>query len=169
MANSNDLRYVKTERLIRSSYMELLRDGGRSVTVTALCKAALINKSTIYAHYETIEHLRNAIRQEKVGSMLSDDNPAIMGFFVDVGPCVECIFSVFAANKEELGLLFPNWTDMIEPVEKTLLKKYETQGITEEQKYTLRFCIGGILHLISAKSIPDVQEVVIALSKKCVQ
>jgi AcrR family transcriptional regulator len=60
VANKNDLRFVKTERLIRSTYLALRRKARQPVKVRELCEAALINKSTFYAHYETMGECRYA-------------------------------------------------------------------------------------------------------------
>ena len=55
MVNKNDLRYIKTERLIVHTYVDLRLHDPSPVKVSDLCREALINKTTFYSHYDTME------------------------------------------------------------------------------------------------------------------
>ena len=46
MANKNDLRYIKTERLIVHTYVDMRMRDPSPVKVSDLCREALINKTT---------------------------------------------------------------------------------------------------------------------------
>ena len=70
--NKNDLRFQKTELLIKNTYFNLKKHGSTVVKVKDLCEAAMINKTTFYAHYETIEHLHKQICTDFVQEILSD-------------------------------------------------------------------------------------------------
>ena len=166
--NKNDLRYIKTENTILSTYLMLLQKKQSPVTVTELCKTALINKSTFYAHYETINDLHAAICCKKIHEIFSACDSDITLFFSDTKACIEAIFDQFSRHRDDLALLFPNWMDMISPLETELVSIYENIGISNDQKNTLRFCIGGILHLMSTKDAPDYEDAVITLSQKCI-
>lgn len=66
-SNYNDLRVRKTEKAIRSAFFQLIQQKPTSkITIRELVDLAEINKSTFYAHYETIEDLIEALRQESV-------------------------------------------------------------------------------------------------------
>ena len=59
--NKNDLRFQKTEMLIKKTYLTLKKRGSSVVKVKDLCEKAMINKTTFYAHYETIDHLHKQV------------------------------------------------------------------------------------------------------------
>lgn len=55
---------------------------------------------------------------------------------------------------------------MILHLEEELIFIYAKIDILDSEKNILRFCIGGILHLMTAKDIQSPQKVVILLSHK---
>ena len=60
--NKNDLRFIKTEKLIKDAFIDLLDESGvKGVSVRALCEKALISRNTFYMHYETISNLVESI------------------------------------------------------------------------------------------------------------
>ena len=42
----NDLRYIKTEKIIKDTYLNLKKKYHSEIKVSELCKVAMINKST---------------------------------------------------------------------------------------------------------------------------
>jgi len=67
MANSNDLRYVRTEKAIRKAFMELLSEKPlNSVTVSALCRRAGISRNAFYLHHSGIAALYETMLSEVV-------------------------------------------------------------------------------------------------------
>ena len=68
MANKNDLRYIKTERLIVHTYVDMRMRDPSPVKVSDLCREALINKTTFYSHYDTMESLHRHICRETVAT-----------------------------------------------------------------------------------------------------
>lgn len=66
-SNYNDLRVKKTEKAIRSAFFKLIQEKPTSkITIRELVTLAEINKTTFYAHYETIEDLIETLKQEGV-------------------------------------------------------------------------------------------------------
>jgi len=62
-----DLRSVKTRRLIKQTFLELIKEKGyQHITVTDIAARALINRKTFYFHYETIEELYVEIADEYI-------------------------------------------------------------------------------------------------------
>lgn len=60
-----DIRIIKTERAIKSSFLKLIEDNSISkVTVKDIIREAEINRSTFYAHYEDKYDLLYQIEQE---------------------------------------------------------------------------------------------------------
>ena len=80
MVNKNDLRYIKTERLIVHTYVNLRLRDPSPVKVSDLCREALINKTTFYSHYDTMESLRRHICRETVADILGRCDCARMAF-----------------------------------------------------------------------------------------
>lgn len=70
MARKTDLRYIKTEKLIEETYLTLRRRLRRPVKVRELCENAMINKTTFYAHYETMDALHACICEKRSGISL---------------------------------------------------------------------------------------------------
>ena len=67
MANSNDLRYIRTEKAIREAFMGLLGEKPlNSVTVSALCRKAGISRNAFYLHHASIAALYDAMLTEVV-------------------------------------------------------------------------------------------------------
>jgi AcrR family transcriptional regulator len=53
--NPNDLRVLKTRRAIQQAMADLIKEKpGGKITVRDICERALINKTTFYAHYESL-------------------------------------------------------------------------------------------------------------------
>ena len=60
-----DLRVKKTERAIRNAFYQLVQTKPvEKITVKELSELAEINKTTFYAHYETIYDLVATLEQE---------------------------------------------------------------------------------------------------------
>lgn len=74
-SNYNDLRVRKTERAIRSALLQLVKEKEvNRITVRELAEQAEINKTTFYAHYETIQDLIETLEQESVDYIVANLN-----------------------------------------------------------------------------------------------
>lgn len=72
MRQQPDLRVQKTQRLIKHTFLQLMKEKGyRNITITDISKLAQINRKTFYFHYESIEALYEEI---------SDDYLALLDF-----------------------------------------------------------------------------------------
>ena len=72
-----DLRVKKTKRAIRSAFYELIKEKPlEKITVTEIAARAEINKTTFYAHYETVYDLVDQLEQEAVSEVISQLNTA---------------------------------------------------------------------------------------------
>ena len=68
-----DLRYVKTERLIRKSFHELVQEKDMNrITVRELVERAEINKTTFYSHYETLPDLIDTLERENIDYIMDN-------------------------------------------------------------------------------------------------
>lgn len=63
--NKNDKRYLQTELSIRENYIKLLKTRPSHIpTVSELCKAAKINRSSFYLHYKDVNDLHSILEDE---------------------------------------------------------------------------------------------------------
>ena len=69
MANTQDLRFVRTEKAMRSAFMELLKEGPLgSITASAVCRRAGISRNAFYLHHSGVAALYAAM----VDGLLAD-------------------------------------------------------------------------------------------------
>ena len=62
-----DIRVKKTRRAIQKAFIELLREKPvEKITVKEIAERAEINKTTFYAHYETLDALTDQMEQQTV-------------------------------------------------------------------------------------------------------
>ena len=73
MANTEDLRYLRTERAIRSAFMELVAEAPvSSITASALCRRAGISRNAFYLHHANVSALYAALVGELVDDIRSE-------------------------------------------------------------------------------------------------
>lgn len=107
MINYNRLNSIRSKKLIRHAFLELLNENEyRKITVTAIVNRAEINRSTFYSHYPDIRGLMEDIEIE-----LSDELKRIIGNYktIDVinnpRPLIIAITDFFDINKKMFKLL----------------------------------------------------------------
>ncbi len=84
--NKNDKRYIKNEKLIRETLIEMLRNMKyNQITVNAICEKALISKHTFYSHYESKEDLIKSLLDELFKGMMVSSNNYIRGLNISKG------------------------------------------------------------------------------------
>lgn len=70
MANTGDLRYIRTEEAIRTTFMKLVAvDSVATVTVSTLCRRAGISRNAFYLHYSGIPELYSALVDELIADV----------------------------------------------------------------------------------------------------
>ena len=146
--NTNDLRYVKTETILKQVYMDMKMKSTRPVKLVDLCKNAMINKTTFYSHYETLEEFHRHVCRDYIYSLLeSCEN--ITEAFSDTNLFVSGLVKTFAKNRKTLTALFgDNENDIISVVEDYLLEIY-CQGETDSLKnLEIKFVIGGATRIL---------------------
>ena len=73
MANTQDLRYVRTEAAIRNAFMALVAKGPvASVTASAVCKRAGISRNAFYLHHSSVAALYAALIGELVNGIRAE-------------------------------------------------------------------------------------------------
>jgi len=72
MMRTKDRRFIKTEKVIVNSMINLLCSGyAGSLLIDDLVQDADINKSTFYLHYQSLDQLISAIEDEVVAALAS--------------------------------------------------------------------------------------------------
>ncbi|MDR2196705.1 MAG: TetR/AcrR family transcriptional regulator [Coriobacteriales bacterium] len=148
MTNKTDLRFVKTERLIEETYLKLKKEASASVKVSELCAKALINKSTFYSHYETMEALDEYVCAKEVGGMLAHC-PNIDDAFADTPAFVESLVKMIKENLPLIEILFKKDTiRQLSVFESCLLQRYLHGNESPQMEMKIIFAIGGAARLL---------------------
>lgn len=67
----NDLRYIKTEALIQSTFRDMLREKDYTqMSIKELTERARINRKTFYLHYSTLDELLGKLQSELYAEFL---------------------------------------------------------------------------------------------------
>lgn len=61
----NDLRYIKTEKLIQNTFCDMLREMDYAqITIKDLTNRAMINRKTFYLHYNSLDELLGRLQMD---------------------------------------------------------------------------------------------------------
>ena len=110
MANTEDLRYVRTETAIRAAFIDLAAHGPvASVSASAVCKQAGISRNAFYLHYSGVAQLYATLVSELVEdvraeSLASAKRRAATG---DDQAFYELLLSSIARHEDMLRVLLP--------------------------------------------------------------
>lgn len=168
MANRKDLRFVKTEKLIEETYLNLRMKFHRPVKVRELCESALINKTTFYTHYETMETLHAHICEKEVGRIV-ENCPDIDTAFTDTGRFVRSLVLAIQKCSPIMDALFYNDTaGQINAVEAALLKHYSGHSSSPQQEMKMIFAIGGAAKLLISEQSDERIRMTIQLIEKVI-
>lgn len=76
--NKTDLRFEKTEKAIQDAFLQLLMAKELTkISVKEICQNAQISRNAFYQHYETKEHLYQAIQTEILLAMEDACRPVV--------------------------------------------------------------------------------------------
>ena len=152
--NKNDLRFQKTEALIRTTYFNLKKRGSTVVKVKDLCDTAMINKTTFYSHYETIEHLHKAVCMDFAAKILSE-NPYIDKIQSETRVFVYSILGDFVEQMPTIEKLYGDDPSMlVNDIETVLMERFVEDSVNDDYALSIRFCIGGAFRLLALENDP---------------
>lgn len=147
--NTEDLRVVKTKKLIRDTFFEMRETMSlEKIHVRELCKKAMINKSTFYNHYRDIYDLNEQLEKETIAQFLSRfqerdlllKDPELF------------LARIPAAFDENLSLLMPLFRDRFDAafyeIERQLKQEYDNGHLSEEDDIRITYILGGTLHTL---------------------
>ena len=168
MTNKTDLRFIKTERLIEDTYLNLRKKFHRPIKVCELCETALINKTTFYAHYETMEALHAHVCEKEVG-LIVENCPNIDAAFSDTGSFVKSLVSAIQNSSSIMEALFYNDTiAQINAIEAVLLKHYLKHSVSPQHEMKIIFAIGGAARLLISEQSEERIQMTIQLIDKVI-
>lgn len=166
MINKNDLRYIKTERNIEETYLALKMKSKKLIKVNDLCKAALINKTTFYSHYETMESLHSHICKKTISQILANC-PHIEDAFNDTASFVLSLMSLLGESSTVIEKLFGNDENLIiNEVEEFLLNLYLHKYESQDIEMQIIFAIGGASRLIVRSKDANRAQMTISILQK---
>ena len=111
MANTEDMRFVRTERAIRNAFMDLVASTpAASVTASELCRHAGISRNAFYLHHANVSALYNTLVSELVEDVRVEGIASAkrMSATGDVDHSLACaIVDAFAKHEKLLRALLP--------------------------------------------------------------
>ncbi|MBR5620797.1 MAG: hypothetical protein IKW76_13780 [Clostridia bacterium] len=164
--NKTDLRYRKTETAIKQAYFALKKKNSPTVSVKELCDVAMINKTTFYSHYDTMDSLRNAVCTDFIMDLLSqcEKMDVLMSAPRDF---IVSIYHLFSGNIMTIEQLYgADFNKLVNDVENMMINHFVPTDMDDETKMTVRFCIGGAFRLLSYEADPARMQKAVELIEK---
>lgn len=145
-----DLRVKKTKRAIRSAFYALIQEKPlEKITVRELAEKAEINKTTFYAHYETIYDLVRQLEQETVDEVVQNLTTA-QDLLDSPRSFIRDLYAILNEQSQDWGM-FPatSMASFAQELRTAILKKAQQEGI-ETSRYedigaVLVFIVNGLL------------------------
>ena len=96
---------IRSERLLKDAFVALAANGER-ISVSALCRQADLNRSTFYAHYDSVDDLEARLVEDLMDGLAKVLKDTLANAFRDnPRPALEAIGSYVASNQALLKLL----------------------------------------------------------------
>lgn len=156
MEKKQDARVRYTKMMIRSSFIELLREKPvAKVSVTELCERAGINRATFYAHYADPSDLLRSIEEEFMSELSRWVGPAISARSSGtLEETLTAIIEYIGENAAVCSVLLSSSGDanfqakVVDAVEQPFLSSFSYDGSREEAKYYYTFAADGSVGMI---------------------
>lgn len=108
MINKNDLRYVKTEDIIKNAFSECVSQiGFEKTTISEICKKGRISRNTFYFHYldkyDLLKHLYVNL-ESKLNNSLEEHTLTELKHY-SFRDSIEWTYCEIAKNKDDISLL----------------------------------------------------------------
>ena len=109
--NQSDLRVIRSKKLIKESFINLMEEiGYENITIKAIAKRAMINRKTFYNHYDSIDALFTNILQSMIGGLLDgllNDDPRIyLNPSEELNKKIKIFLHNLSDNKKLIYILF---------------------------------------------------------------
>ena len=131
MEKKQDARVRYTKMMIRSSFIELLREKPvAKISVTELCERAGINRATFYAHYADPSDLLRSIEDEILNDLSIGENADVC--------------SVLLSSSGDAGFQ----AKVVDAVEQPFLASFRHGGSREVAEYFYTFAADGCVGML---------------------
>lgn len=146
--NYRDLRVQKTEKAIRKAFHELAQEKSiQKITVRELVQRAEINKTTFYAHYDTIQDLIDTLESEAITYIINHLGN-LSTLLDDPDTFIEDLYQTLSNCKiHNIAQVNPNRKEFAEKLNLALRDEEKRFGAKEWQKLRILvfFIINGFL------------------------
>lgn len=89
-----DLRYIKTEKIIRDTFLDMLKEMPyEKIEIKTLAERAYINRKTFYLHFNSLSDLLTFLLKEMYGDIMQ--NVSELVFPRDIEQIIRVVFSAF--------------------------------------------------------------------------
>lgn len=100
-----DRRFEKTEQAIKKAMIMFLKDTSPgNITVTDICNAADINRSTFYAHYESVAALHLALEKELAKKYIYA--LSLYNYDTDTTALLKYMFNILKEDRDLFSLMY---------------------------------------------------------------
>lgn len=166
--NTNDLRFIKTEKNLADTYLRL-RAKRKPFSLAELCKEAMINKTTFYKHYESLEKFDYEMCK-RIMRELYYSTEHINEAFTNTELFVDSISNKMSENKELYDLLFyDDFNKGIRIIEEIHLEIYLKDTYSLEKEIKIRFALAGSAQLLTSNTSKEAKQIIIGLLKKVME
>ena len=164
--NTQDLRYIKTERLLTESYFELIQTQHKPIRINALCEKALINKTTFYKHYGSMEQFEAHVCKEYVSKVIRS-LPVIRQPLDNIEERVRALYEAFAEKDDVWKCLFSdNPQALLDICSSVLLEIHQNDPGNTADLLSLEFAIAGAAKVLSShKGEAAIQKTILLMQK----
>ncbi len=154
MATRNDVRVVKTRQKLQMALIGMLKERRiEDLSITAVCRAAGVNRNTFYAHYSDVKDLLDEVKSSYLEYMLSEMSGErkkgagvedMLIYFMKIIGVSRDIFPVL--YRDEGGQVFLSSLVRL-TMEETLSSSFSYMD-RDEKADTVSFIIGGVSSMI---------------------
>ncbi|MEN6326472.1 MAG: TetR/AcrR family transcriptional regulator [Syntrophomonas sp.] len=112
MVNQTDLRVIRSRRMIKNAFIDLLEAKGyEHITIKDIAEKALINRKTFYFHFENKTALHNEIIKESLDLMLANTQYERIAaentpLSIDLSKDLRHVFHNISENQRLFSILF---------------------------------------------------------------
>ncbi|MGM7723809.1 TetR/AcrR family transcriptional regulator [uncultured Metabacillus sp.] len=144
MSTKTDLRIVRTRKLIKEAFLDLIQTKGyESITIQNIADCALVNRATFYLHYKDKQDLLDTLLNEIFNELADAIKPCsyVQNKMVKIANfqlLIETIFNKIAEHKKFFKvMLFENGvngfnTKMQDVIKEKFNEEFLTYGLDEE-------------------------------------
>lgn len=133
--NKNDLRYIKTEKIIKDSFKKCVAEHGfEKVTVSMLCEEGIISRNAFYLHFTDKYDLLERLFDEFRASLLKIYAPTITENVIknDVLSSTKLYAEAMLENRDDFLFLIKCSRERMDKVIKEIIIDYPNKKIIPE-------------------------------------